>query len=113
MIGLVDVVRSKRNASDNDLVAGGNELVDALFLASTNPDSSIEFARWNPLTAQWARSASPVPLGPESLTVQAPALGSFIFLTPNKECRRAEVVGTTGEKRPHHVHEHGIPTVCP
>lgn len=90
-----------------------SELVDALFLAWTNPDSSIEFARWNPLTAQWARSASPVPLGPELLTVQAPALGSFTFLTPKKECRRSEVVGTTGDKHPHHVHEHGIPTVCP
>jgi hypothetical protein len=90
-----------------------SELVEALFLAWTNADSTIEFARWNPATGRWARSASPVPLGTDAQTIQAPALASFTFHTPNAECLRSDDVGYTGKKRPRRMFEKGIPTVCP
>jgi hypothetical protein len=92
-----------------------SELVDSLFLAWTNPDSVVEFARFNPLTGTWARSTSPSPLPAGTLTVQAPVIASFTFRTPNEECFRSDVVGVTGKKPSHPVDifSHPIGTVCP
>jgi hypothetical protein len=91
-----------------------SELVESLFLAWTNTDSTVDLARLNPVTGKWAPSPSPVPLG-DLTTVQAPALATFIFRTPNQECMRADVVGSTGKKPPHHLSilSKPIGTVCP
>ena len=92
-----------------------SELVESLFLAWTNADSTVEFARFNPLTGTWAPSASPSPLPVGTFTVQAPALASFTYQTPNQECLRSNVVGVTGKKPSHPVDVAAKPigTVCP
>jgi hypothetical protein len=49
-------------------------------------------------------------------TVQAPALASFTYRTPNEEeCLRSNVVGVTGKKPSHPVSVASKPigTVCP
>jgi hypothetical protein len=80
-----------------------SELVESLFLAWTDADSTVEFARFNPLTGTWARTASPSPVPAGTLTVQAPALASFTFRTPDDAYIRSNVVGVTGKKTPHRV----------
>jgi hypothetical protein len=92
-----------------------SELVESLFLAWTNVDSTVEFARFNALTGKWAPSASPSPVPPGTFTVQAPVLASFTYHTPNEECLRSDVVGITG-KRPSHppdIFARPIGIVCP
>jgi hypothetical protein len=90
-----------------------SELVESLFLAWTNADSTVEFARFNPPTGTWARTAYPVPTG--TFTVQAPALASFASRTPNESCFRSNVVGVTGKKPSHPVDILAKPinTPCP
>jgi hypothetical protein len=92
-----------------------SELVESLFLAWTNVDSTVEFARFNPLTGKWAPSASPSPVPAGNFTVQAPALASFTYQTPNEECLRSNVVGITGKKPSHPVEPFSKPIgiVCP
>jgi hypothetical protein len=89
------------------------ELVESLFLAWTNADSTVEFARFNPPAGTWARTASPVPAG--TFTVQAPALASFTSRTPNEACFRSNVVGVTrkGPSHPVDVFARPIGTPCP
>jgi hypothetical protein len=91
------------------------ELVESLFLAWTNADSTVEFARFNPLTGKWARSASPSPVPAGTFTVRAPALASFTYQTPDKECLRSNAVGITGKKPSHPVDLFAKPIgiVCP
>ena len=92
-----------------------SELVESLFLAWTNADSTVEFARFNPLTGKWTPSASPSPLPAGIFTVQAPALASFTYQAPNQECLRSNVVGVTGKKPSHPVDVFSKPigSVCP
>jgi hypothetical protein len=92
-----------------------SELVESLFLAWTNADSTVEFARYNPLTETWARTASPSPVPPGTFTVQAPALAGFTFRTPNEACMRSNAVGVTGKKPSHPVDIFAKPIgiVCP
>ena len=92
-----------------------SELVQSLFLAWTNVDSTVEFARFNPLTGKWSPSASPSPVPAGIFTVQVPALASFTYQTPNEECFRSNVVGITG-KRPSHppdIFAKPIGIICP
>jgi hypothetical protein len=90
-----------------------SELVEAMFIAWTTPDSTVEFARFNPATGQWAGASSPVPLGAAALTSESPAIASFTFHAPNGECLRSDDVGETDKGRPHRVDLRGIPTACP
>lgn len=92
-----------------------SELVESLFLAWTNVDSTVEFARYNALTGKWAPSASPSPLPAGTSTIEAPALAGFTYRTSNEECLRSNVVGIT-KKKPSHQPEifaKSIGIVCP
>jgi hypothetical protein len=92
-----------------------SELVESLFLAWTNTDSTVVFARFNPLTETWARTASPSPVPAGTFTVYAPALMSFTFHTGSDACFRSNVVGVTGKNPSHPVDIYARPigTPCP
>jgi hypothetical protein len=89
-----------------------SELVDALFIAWTTPDSTVQFARYNPVTHQWAPSASPVPLGTVQ-TIDSPALASFAFRGPNDELIDFDGLGGTEKAKPHKSYLRGRYTGAP
>jgi hypothetical protein len=85
---------------------------NVLFLAWTTADATIEFARLNGATGQWAPSDPPVVLPTGSLTVFPAAFGGFNE-SVNGECIRSSGLGATLVKKPHRDVFSSVHTPCP
>jgi len=79
------------------------QLTQALFLAWTTPDLTINFSRWDPQVAQWGTSPSPIPLPAGALTREAVALNGFTY-EMNQECFATNDLAYVGVG-PHHRHK--------
>lgn len=91
-LGVLTVPSAQPNAAAS--------LTQALFLAWTAPDFTINFAQWNPQVGQWGFAPSPIPLPPGPLTRQPIALNSSSS-EQNDECVITDSLAYT-EFGPHH-----------